>query len=194
MRFGTAAHEIAEHYLLTGTVPEEHSLEKQAFLAGFWRLPAPGTCQVEEQIQFDFEGVPFCGVIDAIHREECLKIDHKFVGDDRYILSPTTLVTDPQAVLYTLAPPVFENTRLRWVYYFKKRRGSTAVEATLLYSDAADICRRLYLPRAREMRDYMQLLEQHAGESARDLIQLIPGRESACYSYGRMCAHSDCSH
>jgi hypothetical protein len=100
---GSRCHEMAEAYMLHGTLPDE----REEFVDGKGKvhypgkivkaalpmLPRPGTAEVETRVQFDV----FSGRIDF--REPGVIGDLKTTSNLKYALNEDTLPVDPQGGL-----------------------------------------------------------------------------------------------
>ena len=195
LRDGQAAHSVAENYLKHGTQPDVTSKYGRWVIEGLPLLPKPKTCLVEfgRNIPFIFDGLPYTAITDFIHLESRTKGDHKFVsarGAD-FALTPETLLTDVQACLNVLAPPVFPETWLRWIYYPKSGKAKPfAVDAKTTPEAAAATLRRLYLPVVHEMHTYHKLFAGAHDDDRVDLCQAIPCSTTECFAFNRPCDYS----
>jgi hypothetical protein len=194
--FGKRAHAQVEAFLRDGTAPDLGTKEGRLVFESLPNLPRPGEAQVEVPFAFELDGAWFYGRIDGIH--EPVKFDHKFVGSLEYAETPETLVNDPAAVLYTLAPPVFPITRLRWIYNLKKKsRGqawSNPVEAELPILQAVEYAREHLVPAWQLLSGIRDLFAGQTPDEAVDLLEAVPCNPRDCLSYGRVCPHmSYCS-
>jgi len=134
---GTAVHKLLESYLRDGTpIPDpgealllahgayETTLRYPGAIAsrGIHCLPYGGLWQVEHEWKAVFQGVHFRGTYDArmIGGETPWVIDHKTTSGRRYALTPETLATDPQWIVYgwSTAEEFDAGTVAgMWVYY-----------------------------------------------------------------------------
>src|SRR5690606_10397867 len=136
--FGNALHKAAEDWLTHGTPPDCSTPWGALFLEGIPHLPKPGACEVEREIQFNLEGIPWVGFIDFLVPAEHLIGDHKTSSDPkRWGLTAETLPRDLQACTYAYAVgwPI---SNLRWVYYSKKSKNAYPVQAQVERSAALD--------------------------------------------------------
>jgi hypothetical protein len=108
-----------------------------------------------------------------------------------FALTPETLLTDVQACLNVLAPPVLPETWLRWIYYPKSGKGKPfAVDTKTTPEAAAATLRRLYLPVVHEMHTYHRLFAGVHDDDRVDLCQAIPCSTTACFAFNRPCDYS----
>lgn len=196
--FGTRGHLQAERFLRDGIAPDIHTPEGRLVFESLPFLPRPGEAAVEVPFAFELDGAWFYGRIDAVHEAERRKIDHKFVGSLDFAESPASLVRDPAAVLYTLAPPFWEKTNLRWIYNLKNRRAGQApsnpVDAVLPLPDAKRFAREQLVPAWRLLSGVRDLFAGQAPEEALPLLDTIPCNPRDCMAFNRPCPHlSVCS-
>jgi hypothetical protein len=191
--FGTRAHKQAENFLRDGIAPDIHTTEGRLVYESLPNLPHPGEAQVEVPFAFELDGAWFYGFVDGIHESERLKFDHKFVGSLDYAETPETLVQDPAAVLYTLAPPVFLVTRLRWIYNLKRRKKgqqpSNPVDVELHVLDALDYAQRNLVPAWRLLSGIRDLFSGQDPEAALPLLDAVPCNPRDCMAFGKVCPH-----
>jgi len=191
--FGTRGHEQAERFLRDGIAPDLHTPEGRLVYESIPFLPRPGEAAVEVPFAFELDGAWFYGRIDAIHEAECTKLDHKFVSSLDYAESPASLVRDPAAVLYTLAAPFWETTRLRWIYNLKKRKAgqkpSNPVDATLPLTDAKKTAREGLIPAWRLLSGVRALFAGQDPTEALPLLDAIPCNPHDCMAFNRPCPH-----
>lgn len=168
-QFGLAGHGHAEHWLLTGT-PPDNSPPGRLMAEGIPHLPRPGTAHVE----IDFtgrrriegappnpiwvEGVPFVGWIDWLDQVEDLPRvgDHKFTGRPDLALTPTTLREDEQGILYPfvagqLWPHRPRAVYSRWLYYPKTKANVFPVDDCRPLDEIVDALHVRILPLAKQL-------------------------------------------
>ena len=203
--FGSRGHEQAERFLRDGIAPDIHTPEGRLVYESLPHLPRPGEAQVEVPFAFELDGAWFYGRIDGIQAQPSdrftegrLKFDHKFVGGLDFAETPESLCQDPAAVLYTLAPPVFEVTHLRWVYNLKKKRrdqqASNPVDAKLHVLDAIEFAKTHLVPAWRLLSGIRSLFAGQSPENALPILDAVPCNPRDCMSFGRVCPHmSYCS-
>jgi hypothetical protein len=190
---GTTAHAIAEAWLRDGTPPDSRTKEGRWVLESLPHLPRPRECRVEHEFHIGIGDVRFSGKIDFVHAPTSTKGDHKFVGDRRFALTAETILEDPQAMLYVVAPPMFEVTRLRWIYNEKRRRASTPVDALVSFERAWAWVQAHLVPIAREMTEWFDAFRAVGVDDPRALheaIHAVPCNPEACQDFGRICPHS----
>jgi hypothetical protein len=178
------AHAEAERWLSTGVVP---ALPHVQALVKF--LPPPGTpgLRVEQRLDFELEGIPFVGYIDALNTtSDPLRVyDHKFTGNLHYAIPSDELHGDVQASLYAHAVMTLfhvERVGLQWTY---AKRGSRQVAPSSAVVTRADIAERLAL----------------TAHTARSLALIpstmraldLPYSADACEAYGGCPFQSQCN-
>lgn len=187
--FGTRAHAQAEQFLRDGTAPDLETREGRCVVESFPHLPRPGESLPEVPFAFQLDGAWFWGWIDAVHEAAARKIDHKFVGSLDYAHTPESLVQDPAAVLYTLAPPAFPTTHLRWIYNLKTRRRSVPVDADLEFLDALAWAREHLVPAWHLLSGIHALFAGQSPEDALPSIEAVPCNPADCLAFNRPCIH-----
>jgi hypothetical protein len=189
--FGTLAHKMLEDFLRDGIAPPIHTKEGKLAYESLPHLPSAGAAEAEVPFAFELDGAWFYGFVDVVDIANQRKIDHKFVGSLDYALDPESLQTDPAAVLYTLAPPVFPLTRLRWIYNLKKKRKdqdySNPVGASISQTEAETYARRHLVPAWRLLNGIRDLFARHSPQQALSLIEHVPCSPVDCMSFGRPC-------
>jgi hypothetical protein len=120
-----------------------------------------------------------------------MKLDHKFVGSLDFAEDPHSLLTDPAAILYTLAAPAWEVTTLRWVYNLKrKRRGqawSNPVDTQITLDAARDYACRYLVPAWRLLNGITEIFNGIPPENALPLLTAVPCNGDDCLAFGRPC-------
>ncbi len=158
--FGKRVHTIAELWLRDGVPPDPRSKEGKCLLSGIEHLPMPGTCLVEQPLDFvwpppiecdcsraaedtdhepcehEADSVRYIGQSDFVvppAYDTVLVGDHKTTGDLCWAKTEDELANDPQAIVYShWAAETFDATYVeaRWVYYRRDGRGSRKVSIT----------------------------------------------------------------
>lgn len=191
--FGTRGHAQAERFLRDGITPDIHTPEGRLVYESLPHLPHPGEADVEVPFAFELDGARFYGRIDGVHSAARRKFDHKFVGSLEYAETPASLVQDPAAVLYTLAPPTWPVTRLRWIYNLKTRRAgqlpSNPVDADLHVLDAVRYAQQHLVPAWRLLAGIRDLFAGQDPAAALPLLDSIPRNPRDCMSFNRPCIH-----
>jgi hypothetical protein len=191
--FGTRGHAQAERFLRDGIAPDIHTPEGRLVYESLPYLPRPGEASIEVPFAFELDGAWFYGRIDGIHAPERRKFDHKFVGSLDYAETPSSLVEDPAAVLYTLAPPVWPVTRLRWIYNLKTRKAGQApsnpVDAALHVLDALRYAEQNLVPAWRLLSGVRDLFAGQDPAEALPLLDSIPCNPRDCMAFNRPCPH-----
>jgi hypothetical protein len=191
LEFGDRAHQIAAQFLIDGSPPPIETKEGRCVLEGIPYLPRPGTVQVEQRFRFELDGVTFTGAIDVADPAERRKLDHKFVSGPKFALTPETLPHNPQALLYVLAPPTWEVTKLRWVYYSKKSRKAWPVDAEVSILDVLSEVRKRIVPGAQQMIALHAMFQNVPTDHLTGWINdLIPNRPGTCNAFGKPCPHA----
>ena len=125
-QLGEKCHKQAEDYLLSGTLPDQTTLEGQIITSGLHHLPMPPLPAEDVERKFTFTspgGIVYSGRGDFRYRvmdAETVIADHKTTSDFKWAKSEETLRKDPQAIIYA-AEALSDNddpgVQLRWVYY-----------------------------------------------------------------------------
>lgn len=111
---GTAVHSAIEHYVKSGTLPDERTHAGRIALELVPHVPAD-TLGAEVPFRVTWNGIELGGTIDLVARTEL--DDWKTTGD--WTRRPETLAGDPQATFYSYAMAASggpEAVALRWVY------------------------------------------------------------------------------
>lgn len=173
---GSEVHAVLEDYLRTGNrvgTGKAHTIASRGFdLLSLY----VGRGKVEQEIEFDIDGVPFSGRIDYFLPEEALIIDHKTTSNKRWAKTAVELATDLQAVLYAHWATLetgSEEIDGRWIYYQTKGAHLVWQVQAPLRSD------RMVLDAAASDGRKM-LAASSAGKCAEDM----PADLSACGKYG----------
>ena len=183
--FGDVLHGMAECYLLTGAIPDQDTPEGRLFIEGIPHLPKRrlGADEVEGEIDFSFDGVPWIGYYDWIERDRQLIGDHKTSSDPkRWGLAAKDLPDDIQACTYAWHTG-WTDTNLRWLYYSKKSRNAYPVDATVSRQHAEQVVRS-YSPITREMQ---KLFDANPATLTVEQLNQIPNDPQSCDMCGRGC-------
>jgi hypothetical protein len=219
--FGGNAHEMAEGYLLRGSMPDYTRPEGVALGKGLHLLPAPGTVLTEQAFAFALGGVVFDGYVDFVTRDFRLVGDHKFIGDNReypdgdsywrrekyhdlildqspfYALRPEQLHEKLQPNIYALACAIrarSAGTWCRWVWYPKRkdRRLAVATDCYISADSAQSFLLRNALPHCEQMADARKIIRQvHSAIRVAVINQTIPCDQSACAAFAKLCDYSE---
>lgn len=192
--FGTEGHRQTERFLLNGEAFDLRSKEGRCAIEATPHLPRPGTAQVEVPFAFEIDGAWFWGRIDAVGGVYSdgiaeRKTDHKFTRTLDFAFTPETLVQDPAAVLYTLAPPSFLVTHLRWIYNLKSKRLSQSVDAVLPFLDALEFAREHLVPAWHLLSGIRSLFTGQEPESTVPFLDAVPCNPRYCLAFNRPCPH-----
>lgn len=120
--FGTEVHRQREQWLTSGTPPDTNTPEGRCAMAGLELLPMPGTCLVEEHIDFNYLDVDYKGFADAIDPATGTVHDHKTCGSFDYCLTEDGLRDDPQRIIYSFwAANVLEQSHVTATWHYLRR-------------------------------------------------------------------------
>ncbi len=183
--FGTKLHGMAETYLATHEIPDQDTPEGRLFVEGIPFLPKrlllPG--EIEGEIGFNFDGVPWLGYYDWKLFAEKQIGDHKTSADPKkWGLSANQLPDDIQACSYAYDTG-WDVTHCRWLYYGKTKKNAFPVDAKITRSQAEKTLKR-YTPIALEMQ---KLFDANPALLTIDQLNQIPNNPSACGFCGRNC-------
>lgn len=184
-KFGDTLHGMAEVYLLTGTIPDQDTPEGRLFLEGIPHLPKRrlNADEVEGEINFTYDGVPWIGYYDWIERDRQLVGDHKTSSDPkRWGLTAKDLPDDVQACTYAWHTG-WDQTNLRWLYYSKKSRNAYPVDATVSRAHAEQVLKS-HSPITREMQ---KLFDANPAQLTVEQLNQIPNDPQSCDMCGRGC-------
>lgn len=184
-KFGEVLHTMAEEYLLTGKIPDQDTPEGRLMIEGIPHLPKRRLTQeeVEGEINFTFDGVPWIGYYDWIEFDIRRIGDHKSSSDPkRWGLNAKQLPDDIQACSYAWFTK-WDETNLRWLYYSKKSRNAYPVDATVSRKHAEQVIRS-YSPIAREMQ---KLFDANPATLTIEQLNELPNDPSSCDHCGRGC-------
>lgn len=184
-RFGTRLHEIAEHFLLTRETPDQTTKEGRLFNEGIPFLPKRKLLpeEIEGEVKFVFDGVPWIGYYDWKLFDEREIGDHKTSSDPkRWGLTSAELPTNLQACTYAFDSG-WPETNLRWVYYSKKSSNAYPVLATVGRQQAADVIGK-FVSITKEMQ---RLFNANPNQLTVAQLNEIPNDPNACDYTGRNC-------
>lgn len=196
---GTRVHEILEDWLRDGTPPDLNEVftyenpkrpgeqvvrhPGRIAHAGLHLLPAPRTpgLEIEGWLSLRTRATVWSGRLDLRyidpHTGEAVVHDHKTTSSAAYALTPETLRTDPQALLYAASEMVrlgVPKVRLDWLYLPTAGGKAWKVSLPVLRDDIA--------PDLDRLEDTAALMQRTlaSGLTARD----IPGNPGACNDFG----------
>lgn len=188
-KFGTNLHGMAEVYLLTGAIPDQHTAEGRLMVEGIPHLPKRRLLpnEVEGEISFTFADVPWIGYYDWKEFDRCVIGDHKTSSDPRqWGLTAEKLPKDLQAGTYAYDAWVkdgWEETNLHWQYYGKKDKTSYPVKAKITKDQATRILEE-HAPTALEMQ---KRFNENPNKLSIDDLNEIENDPSACSYSGKNC-------
>lgn len=188
-RFGTKLHEIAEKFLLTRETPDQTCKEGRLFNEGIPHLPKRKLLphEIEGEVSFVFDGVPWIGYYDWKLFDEREIGDHKTSSDPKkWGLTSADLPTNLQACTYAYDSG-WPETNLRWVYYSKKSSNAYPVLATVGRQQATDVVGK-YSAITKEMQ---KLFDANPNQLTVAQLNEIPNNPSACDFTGRNCDFAD---
>lgn len=183
--FGENLHSMAEHYLATHEIPDQGTKEGRLFVEGIPHLPRRLLLphEIEGEVRFTFEGVPWIGYYDWKEFDIFRIGDHKTSSDPkRWGLTAEQLPKDVQAAMYAYGSG-WPRTKLRWLYYSKKSSNAYPVDAELTRQAAEDVLSG-YVQTTHEMQKWFN--ENPKTLSIEELNQ-IPCEPSSCDFVGRGC-------
>jgi hypothetical protein len=184
-RFGTRLHEIAEHFLLTRETPDQTSKEGRLFNEGIPHLPKRllRPEEIEGEVSFVFEGVPWIGYYDWKLFDEREIGDHKTSSDPKkWGLTSADLPTNLQACTYAYDSG-WPETNLKWLYYGKRSNNAYPVLATVGRQQATDVVGK-HSAITKEMQKLFDLNPNQL--TVRELNE-IPNNPNACDYTGHLC-------
>lgn len=184
-RFGTKLHAIAEKFLLTRETPDQSCKEGRLFNEGIPHLPKRKLLpnEIEGEVNFVFEGVPWIGYYDWKLFVEREIGDHKTSSDPKkWGLTSAELPTNLQACTYAYDSG-WPETNLRWVYYSKKSSNAYPVLATVGRQQATDVLGK-FVSTTKEMQ---KLFDAHPTQLTVAQLNEIPNDPNACDYTGRNC-------
>jgi hypothetical protein len=188
-RFGTKLHEIAEKFLLTRETPDQTCKEGRLFNEGIPHLPKRKLLpnEIEGEVSFVFDGVPWIGYYDWKLFDEREIGDHKTSSDPKkWGLTSTDLPTNLQACTYAYDSG-WPETNLRWVYYSKKSSNAYPVLATVGRQQATDVVGKYSLI----TKEMQKLFDANPTQLTVAQLNEIPNDPSACDFTGRNCDFAD---
>jgi hypothetical protein len=188
-KFGDNLHAIAEAFLLTRKTPDQTTKEGRLFNEGIPFLPKRVLRpeEVEGEVSFTFDGVPWIGYYDWKLFAEREIGDHKTSADPKkYGLTSPELPKDLQACTYAYDSG-WPEANLRWLYYSKKSKNAYPVDAKVSRQQATDVIGK-YSPIAQQMQKYF-----NANPVKLTIAQIneIENDPNACDYVGRMCDFSE---
>lgn len=157
---GTNVHAVAEDYLNFGKVPDMQKKQGRIFASGLHLVPDRKLITgVEKNFNLRFsENVTFHGIIDFMGAD--FVGDHKTTSNFRYMLTPETLPTDPQGVIYGMALAterdfsLSEKFTLHWIYYLTK--GKNEAREVKIKTNRLQL-ERTYFPIAEQAEELVRL-------------------------------------
>ncbi len=188
-RFGTKLHEIAEKFLLTRETPDQTCKEGRLFNEGIPFLPKRKLLdsEIEGEVNFVFEGVPWIGYYDWKLFAEREIGDHKSSSDPkRWGLTSADLPKNLQACTYAFDSG-WPETNLKWVYYSKKSNTAYPVLATVGRQQATDVLGKY----SAITKDMQRLFDANPNQLTISELNEIPNDPNACDYTGRLCDFAD---
>lgn len=188
-RFGTRLHEIAEKFLLTRETPDQTSKEGRLFNEGIPFLPKRKLLpeEIEGEVSFTFDGVPWIGYYDWKLFDEREIGDHKTSSDPKkWGLTSADLPNNLQACTYSYDSG-WPETNLKWLYYGKRSNVAYPVLATVGRQQATDVIGK-YSAITKEMQKLFDLNPNQL--TVRELNE-IPNDPNTCDFTGRNCDFAD---
>lgn len=188
-RFGTRLHEIAEHFLLTRETPDQTTKEGRLFNEGIPFLPKRKLlpAEIEGEVSFVFDGVPWIGYYDWKLFVEREIGDHKSSSDPkRWGLTSADLPKNLQACTYAYDSG-WEQANLKWLYYSKKSNNAYPVLATVGRQQATDVIGK-YVAVTKEMQS---LFDANPNQLTVRELNEIPNDPNTCDYRGHLCDFAD---
>jgi hypothetical protein len=184
-RFGTRLHEIAEHFLATREVPDQTSKEGRLFNEGIPHLPKRKLLphEIEGEVNFVFDGVPWIGYYDWKLFNEREIGDHKSSSDPKkWGLTSAELPKNLQACTYAYDSG-WPETNLCWLYYGKKSNTAYPVRATVGRQQATDVVGKY----SAITKDMQRLFDANPKQLTIAQLNEIPNDPNACDYTGHLC-------
>ena len=184
--YGVRVHKHLEDYLRDGKPIDPNTPEGKIALSGLKYLPEPGTGTPEQNFTIAGPGFVYSGIIDWSSNSVPHIVDHKTTSNLKYQKKEQELLADPQGILYPYTAYInYEYDVLcQWIYYRRTPDRPKAEETRFVY------------PANRLLEAKLAL-----DEEVQSLISLrssktldLPGNPKACFSYGKLCPHSDKCH
>lgn len=141
-KLGTEVHALLETYMNDKLAWDYTTRAGQVAALALPHLPTRGSISTESKFEMDSDTVGERPVIwrgsrDLVIRTERLKVvDYKTTGNFKWAKTEETLLTDPQAVVYSLATlreqtEHYHEVDLQWLYLSTKSRKTLPVSTTL---------------------------------------------------------------
>lgn len=141
-KLGTEVHALLETYMNDKLAWDYTTRAGQVAALALPHLPTRGSISTESKFEMDSDTagerpVIWRGSRDLVVRTERLKVvDYKTTGNFKWAKTEETLLTDPQAVVYSLATlreqtEHYHEVDLQWLYLSTKSRKTLPVSTTL---------------------------------------------------------------
>ncbi len=165
--------------------PDQTTKEGRLFNEGIPFLPKRKLLptEIEGEVSFTLEGVPWIGYYDWKLFAERQIGDHKTSSDPkRWGLTADKLPTNLQACTYVYDSG-WPEANLRWLYYGKKSKSAYPVDALVTREQATTVLSK-FVSVTKEMQKWFN---ENPEKLTVDQLNEIPNNPDACDGVGRMC-------